>query len=146
MMEAFLGSAFFVVARKASMSFSTTSAAASPCDTVLAPFFQADGLPFADVLTANDIEQAFADEQVSFGQRANSFWTPALTLWTFLSQVLDGIKSCRAAVALHVGPTLEKEAPASWRWHGRPVTLVYGFTASTPDTPENQKAWPQPNT
>ncbi len=164
------------------MSFSTSSAAASPCDNVLAPFLQADGLPFADVLTADDIEQAFADEQVSFGHRANSFWTPALTLWTFLSQVLDGIKCCRAAVAralvamalhrpvqdcdtgnycraraklataalrrltLHVGHTLEKEAADSWRWHGRPVTLVDGFTASMPDSPENQKAWPQPNT
>jgi putative transposase len=164
------------------MSFSTISSAASPAANVLAPFLQAEGLPFADVLTAADIEQAFADEHVSFGQKAGSFWTPALTLWTFLSQVLDGIKCCRAAVyravvamalsrpltdcdtgnycraraklatgvlrrlTLQVAQGLEKEAPASWRWHGRPVFLADGFTCSLPDTPENQKAYPQPNT
>ena len=77
------------------MSFSTNPPAASPFENVLAPFCQAEGLPFADVLTADDIAQAFAAEQVAFGQAAHSFWTPALTLWTFLSQVLDGIKSCR---------------------------------------------------
>src|SRR5204863_430705 len=58
------------------------------------------GLPFADVLTAETVAHAFADEQVSFGRTAHSFWTPHLVLWTFLSQVLDGgSKSCRAAVA-----------------------------------------------
>lgn len=81
------------------MSFSTPRPGASPCDPALAPFFQAEGLPFADVLTADDIDQAFADEQVCFGRAAHALWTPALTLWTFLSQVLDGVKSCRAAVA-----------------------------------------------
>jgi hypothetical protein len=80
------------------MSFSTNPSDASPFENVLAPFCQAEGLPFADVLTADDIAQALATEQVAFGQAAHSFWTPALTLWTFLSQVLDGHKSCRAAV------------------------------------------------
>jgi putative transposase len=65
----------------------------------LAPFLQADGLPFADVLTADDIAQACADEQVAFGQTSRSFWTPALTLWAFLSQALGDDKSCRQAVA-----------------------------------------------
>jgi len=81
------------------MSFSTPHPDESPFQNVLAPFLQDEELPFADVLTAADIEQAFADEQVSFGETARSFWTPALTLWTFLSQVLQGVKSCRAAVA-----------------------------------------------
>jgi len=81
------------------MSFSTTARGASSFDDTLAPFFHADGLPFADVLTADDIAQAFAEEHVSFGEPRHSFWTPALTLWTFLSQVLGGNKSCRAAVA-----------------------------------------------
>lgn len=165
------------------MSFSTNSNPTSQFDTVLAPFCQAEGLPFADVLTADTIAQAFADEQVSFGQKAHSFWTPALTLWTFLSQVVDdGSKSCRAAVAravvataltrppsdcdtgnycraraklptsvlcrltLQVAVALEKEAPALWRWQGRHVFLVDGFTVSMPDTAENQKAYPQPKT
>jgi putative transposase len=165
------------------MSFSTTRPGASPADCLLAPFLQADGLPFADLLTADDINAAFDDADVSFGQTARSFWTPALTLWTFLSQVLHGIKSCRAAVArafvamaltrppaaldtgnycraraklptallqqltLQVGDALEDAAPASWLWHRKKrVLLVDGFTATLPDTPENQKAYPQPQT
>ena len=80
------------------MSFSTPRDGCSPFDNTLAPFLQGEALPFADVLTADAIEQAFTDAEVSFGQTANSFWTPALTLWTFLSQVLGGAKSCAAAV------------------------------------------------
>jgi hypothetical protein len=157
-------------------------AGASPFQATLAPFLHADGWPFADVLTAPDLEEACAAEQVAFGQTAKSFWTPALTLWTFLSQVLHADKSCRAAVAravvalalsrapadldtgnycraraklatpqlrrltLQVGNALEAQAPAAWRWHGQPVMLVDGFTVSLPDTPENQKRYPQPAT
>jgi hypothetical protein len=164
------------------MSFSTGFRGASSCDNVLAPFLQAEGLPFAEVLTPADIEHAFADEEVSFGQAAHSFWTPALALWTFLSQVLDGLKSCRAAVARafaavaltrplkdcdtgnycraraklatgvlrrltrHVAQGLEQQALDGWRWRGRQVVLVDGFTARLPDTPENQAVYPQPNT
>ena len=164
------------------MSFSTTRPCASPVDCLLAPFLQADGLPFAEVLTADDIEQAFDDADVSFGQTARSYWTPALTLWTFLSQVLHGIKSCRAAVArafvamaltrppaaldtgnycraraklptallqqltLQVGDALEEAALSAWLWHRKNVLLVDGFTTTLPDTPENQKAYPQPQT
>jgi putative transposase len=65
----------------------------------LAPFLQAEGLPLAEVLTAGEIEQACADEQVSFGQTSRSFWTPALTLWAFVMQVLGADPSCRQAVA-----------------------------------------------
>jgi putative transposase len=65
----------------------------------LAPFLQVDGLPLAEVLTANEIEQACVDEHVSFGQTKRSFWTPALTLWALLCQVLGADPSCRQAVA-----------------------------------------------
>ena len=65
----------------------------------LAPFLQAAGLPLAEVLTAPDIEQACSDEHVTFGQSKRSFWTPALTLWAFLCQVLGADPSCRQAVA-----------------------------------------------
>lgn len=151
-------------------------------ERTLAPFLQADGLPFAEVLTAAAMAQAFADAQVSFGQTAQAFWTPDLTLWTFLSQVLDGDPSCRAAVSralaaqglsptpedLNTGnycrargklPTavlqrltrqvsdgLEQAAPAAWLWKGKHVTLVDGCTVTLPDTPANQKAYPQPQT
>ena len=81
------------------MSFSIPHDGGSSFHDTLAPFLQAEGLPFADVLTGHDIAAACAAEQVSFGETSKSFWTPALTLWTFLSQVLHADKSCRAAVA-----------------------------------------------
>jgi uncharacterized protein (DUF1501 family) len=69
-----------------------------PFEAALAPFLQAEGLPFADVLPAEDIQQAFDDAGVCFGQTARSVFNPAITLWAFLSQVLGTNKSCRAAV------------------------------------------------
>jgi putative transposase len=64
-----------------------------------APFAQGKDLPFAEVLTEEDVARIFAEEKVSFGTLARSFWTPALTLWAFLWQVLGADKSCRQAVA-----------------------------------------------
>lgn len=34
-------------------------------------------------------------------------------------------------------------APSKWRWHGRPVKVVDGSGLSMPDTPENQRDYPQ---
>jgi putative transposase len=65
----------------------------------LTPFAQADELPFANVLTEADLAEAFANEQVGFGKLRHAFWTPPLTLWAFLWQVLSADKSCRQAVA-----------------------------------------------
>lgn len=69
-----------------------------PFDRVLAPFLTDDGLPFADVLPAAEVEQAFADEGVDFGTSTRSVFSPALTLWAMLSQVVGSAKSCSAAV------------------------------------------------
>src|SRR5438552_2734733 len=49
-------------------------------------------------------------------------------------------------LTLQVGNALEAAAPAAWRWHGQHVVLVDGFTVTLPDTPENQKSYPQPCT
>ncbi|MDQ3645308.1 MAG: IS4 family transposase [Actinomycetota bacterium] len=38
---------------------------------------------------------------------------------------------------------IDDRAPEAWLWHGRRVTLVDGTTASMPDTPANQGAFPQ---
>ena len=38
---------------------------------------------------------------------------------------------------------IEHAAPDDWLWCGRHAKLVDGFTATMPDTPENQKAYPQ---
>ena len=64
-----------------------------------APFAQDADLPFGDILTLADVEQIFADEEVSFGQTSRSFWTPALTTWAFIWQILSPDKSCRQTVA-----------------------------------------------
>src|SRR5450631_4191780 len=65
----------------------------------LTPFAQAHELPFANVLTEADLAEAFATEQVCFGKLRHALWTPPLTLWAFLWQVLSADKSCRQAVA-----------------------------------------------
>ncbi len=65
----------------------------------LAPFAQDADLPFGDILTVADVQRIFAEENVSFGQTSRSFWTPQLTTWAFLWQILSPDKSCRQAVA-----------------------------------------------
>ena len=68
---------------------------------VLSSFMQSDGLAFADVLPEDEIQQAFDAEGVSFAEDEDAIYTPQLTLWAFLSQVLfkEEERSCAAAVA-----------------------------------------------
>lgn len=68
---------------------------------VLSSFMQHSGLPFAELLPEEAITQAFADADAEFAKYDDDVYTPALTLWAFLSQVLfgDPERSCRAAVA-----------------------------------------------
>jgi len=68
---------------------------------VLASLLQAPGLPFADSLSEEAIEAAFQEEGVAFGQEDDEVYTPALTPWAFLSQMLfkDEQRSCVAAVS-----------------------------------------------
>src|SRR5918996_1139421 len=67
--------------------------------TVLRSAGTADGLPFADALTAQDIQAACDAEGVCFGDAPDAVYTPAVTLWAFLAQCLSASKSCGAAVA-----------------------------------------------
>jgi len=66
---------------------------------VAAPFLDQPGLPFADVLSATDIQQAFAERHALFATDA-TFSTP-IVLWAFLAQALKDGKgaACAAAVA-----------------------------------------------
>lgn len=132
---------------------------------------------FAGLLDPGLVEETLAQECVRW---RDCVFTPMVTLWTFLSQVLCPDHSCRAAVARliarlvargqapcspdtgpyckarqrlpvgilsalarRVGQRTEDLAPADWGWKGRRVLLVDGTTASMPDTPENQAAFPQ---
>jgi hypothetical protein len=42
-----------------------------------------------------------------------------------------------------IGEQLESMAPSRWRWQGRSVKLFDGTIVSMPDTPSNQRAYPQ---
>ena len=69
---------------------------------VLASFLQRPGLPFADALPEETIQKVFEEEaEASFAKDEDDVYTPAITLWAFLSQVLfkDEQRSCIAAVA-----------------------------------------------
>jgi len=149
---------------------------------ILASFLQHPGLPFAEVITEESIDRAMTEEQVSFGDDDEVVFTPAITLWAFLSQVLfkGEQRSCVAAVArvavllvtLERGPCsgntgaycraraklsetvlrrltvevadgCEGRMDADGLWQGRHVYLVDGSTVSMPDTPDNQKVYPQ---
>ena len=59
-----------------------------------------DDTSFGGVLTERDIEKAFEDAECEFGRRADAVFTPAVTLWAFLSQMLftGAARSCDAAV------------------------------------------------
>lgn len=46
----------------------------------------------------------------------------------------------------HSAKLLEQHLPESCAWKGRGVKMVDGTTVSMPDTPENQKTYPQSNT
>jgi putative transposase len=68
---------------------------------VLSSVLQASGLPFSDTLTEEEIEEVFDEEESWFAQEDGDVFTPPLTLWGFLSQVLhkDEQRSCLAAVS-----------------------------------------------
>ena len=68
---------------------------------VLSSFMQGPGLAFSDVLSEKQIERTFDQEGVSFAEDEDDVFTPSITLWAFLSQVLfkDEQRSCLAAVS-----------------------------------------------
>jgi hypothetical protein len=162
------------------MPFSPITPQTFQCNHACAPFLNGDALPLPHIFDPEQVQQRFAEHRVSFGQRTRALWTPFLTLWTCLRQVLSADRSCRQAVChtvlafaltrppetfdtaaycraraklpaallqdltLDVGRRLEAQVPAPLLWHGRHVHLVDGSTSRLPDTPENQRAYPQP--
>ena len=65
---------------------------------VLTSFLHHPGLPFADAITEDAIQSAFDDEDACFGNDEEAVYTPAITLWAFLSQAIFK-DACVAAVA-----------------------------------------------
>ena len=139
---------------------------------------EADVLPYHDLIDRQLVEAALNEENLRFRVR---IYTPLITLWTFMTQVLDADHSCRKAVrsltaflvsegqpaicadtsdyckarkrlplsfivrlVRKLGELLDGKASAEWLWNGREVHMVDGSSASMPDTPANQRAFPQP--
>lgn len=59
-------------------------------------FTQSLGLPFRDLLPESTIQSALDAEKIKYRRR---LFDPVVTLWAFLSQVLDTDKSCHNAVS-----------------------------------------------
>ena len=89
----------------------SASAGNAAFQDVLPPFLQQPGLPFADVLDAQGIEQAFVERDALFATD-DVFSTP-IVLWAFLAQVLRDGKgaACAAAVADIATYTQQAERP-----------------------------------
>ena len=83
------------------MSFLSKPSLSRRFQLVLASFQQRDGLPFAEVLSESQIESVFVEEGGLFAQAEEDVYTPAVTLWGFLSQALfkGEQRSCLAAVS-----------------------------------------------
>jgi hypothetical protein len=65
-------------------------------EEVRARFARGQGLPFADALTERSIRDALDEHGVQYRDR---LFSPATTIWGFLSQVLSEDHSCRDAVS-----------------------------------------------
>ena len=143
-------------------------------------FLQEGDLPFTDILSEASIAGALKAIEVCWKDR---IYSPLVTLWVFLGQILSADHSCRSAVArliahrisqgkrqcssgtgaycqarkrlpeeffstvaCQTGRALEKNVDQNWLWNGRHVYMFDGSTVSMPDTLENQRDFPQPET
>ena len=80
-------------------------------DQIARRFQQAGGLPFSELLKPERVAQALAALGIEFRERV---YTPVVTLWMFLSQVLSPDHSCREAVARLLAWRLaQDQAPCS---------------------------------
>lgn len=143
-------------------------------------YLQDGALPFTNVLSDDVVSQALTATGVSWKDR---IYSPLVTPWIFLGQVLSADPSCRAAVARLIahrlsrgqracsgetgaycqarkrlpeqffskvarqtGRALEANVGKNWLWKRRRVLVFDGAAVSMPDTPANQRDYPQPDT
>jgi Transposase DDE domain len=146
-----------------------------------------NGAGLRELLPRERVQKAVESEQVSC---RDCLFTPLVTLWMFLAQVLSADGSCREAVAKLLaflatrpvgtpagdmavvdsdtgpyckarkrlperlvsrlaresGRQLHASHPSGPLLCGRKLKLGDGTICSMPDTPANQKEWPQPST
>jgi hypothetical protein len=77
-------------------------------DTLRRQFLQEGGLTFSDILTAGCLEEALREIKTTWNDR---IFTPLVTLWVFLGQVLSADQSCRAAVARLIAHRVSQGLP-----------------------------------
>ena len=143
-------------------------------------FLQDNTLPLSNVLSKDVVAEVLKDTECSWVDR---IYSPLVTVWVFLVQVLSADHSCRWAVsrlivqrisqgqdacsaetgaycrarkrlpeklfsevARKTGQELDANTREDWLWKDRPVYAFDGTTVIMPDTPENQKAYPQADT
>ncbi len=143
-------------------------------------FLQDGDSPLSNVLSEGIVDQALTAVNVCWLDR---IYSPLVTLWVFLGQVLSADHSCRAAVARLIahrlsqgqrpcsaetgaycqarkrlpeeffsnvarqtGRALEANVDPQWLWKSRRVYVYDGSSVSMPDTAENQRDYPQPDT
>ena len=70
-------------------------------NVIAQPFLNAQGLPFADVIDADVIREAFHRENALFAQDEDNIFSTEIVLWAFLAQCLRDGKgaACAAAVS-----------------------------------------------
>ena len=74
-------------------------------------FLQDDGLPFTDVLSEQSISDALSENGVLWKDR---IYSPLVTLWVFLGQILSADQSCAAAVARLIAHRISRnQSPCS---------------------------------
>ena len=79
-----------------------------------------------------------------------------------IKRVLGGLSSCSTAtggyckarqrlplemvseLTRYTGQQINSQVPEQWRWRGKRIHLIDGTTVGLPDTPANQRAYPQP--
>jgi len=93
------------------MRYSRESRFRAQFDFLRRQFLQDGELPFSDALSTESVEQALQTIDVQWRDR---IYTPVVTLWVFLAQVISADHSCRAAVArLLSHRALRGETPCS---------------------------------
>jgi hypothetical protein len=129
------------------------------------------------------IPQALLATNSSGMNSRKRIFSPLVSFWAFLAQVLERGSSCRdallrvlawakfegraqadtasektggycqararledrtlEAIGTHLAEQLQRNTPQDHLWKGRAVKIVDGTGVSMPDTPANQKLWPQ---
>lgn len=160
------------------MEHCTWSRTAHQIDLIRSSFAQSRVLPFADLLSVEELA-ATVDHRA---EGDDPVYSLPITLWMFLGQIFDRDHSCRQAVSRllawrtatgqaacsanngayckarqrlresdlhrlvqHTGRGLHGKAVSAWKWQGRNVKIADGTTVTMPDTPANQRAYPQPD-